>query len=165
MFLAIHMPEWLADFWAVYGDIITPILTTILMALTTALALKIRTDAKLNSAKADLQIKALKDVANREDNKPQLNEQTKEILELKQAVVLLSDMFATAFNNSTLDPDVKEKLEILKNKITYGSEEELVKELESANVKLKEEIEHLKSELSEKAITVVENEANKRIRR
>lgn len=165
MINAIHMPEWLIDFWTVYGDMITPILTTLLMALTTALALKIRTDAKLNNAKADLQIQALKDVANREDNKPELNEQKEEIKILKQSIIYLGDMFSTAFANSSLDPQVKQSLEVLKNKITYGNEEDLVKELEDTNQKLKEEVDALKSQLAEKAITVVESEVNKRIRR
>ena len=83
MLLAIKMPVWLVDFWTVYGEMITPVLVTLLLAIVTAIALKIRSDAKVNAAKADLQIEALKQVANREDNKPQLEAQSQEIEDLK----------------------------------------------------------------------------------
>lgn len=165
MLLAIQMPTWLVDFWAVYGDMITPILVTLLTSIVTWLALKIRSDAKVNKVKADLQIEALKEVANREDNKPQLEEQATQISDLIKTVVYLADMFDVAFQNSNLDPEIKANLSSLVNKIKYGTEEDLVKELENSNSQLKEQIAELTKKLEEDAKQVVETEVKTRTRR
>lgn len=153
---ALQMPTWLVDFWTVYGSMITPVLVTLLTSIVTWLALKIRSDAKVNKAKADLQIEALKEVANREDNKPQLEAQSQQISELIKGFTLLADMFDVAFQNSNLDPEIKANLTSLVNKIKYGTEEDLVKELETSNAQLKEQIETLTKKLAEDAKKTVE---------
>lgn len=165
MLLAIQMPAWLVDFWTIYGDMITPILVTILCSLLTYIAIKIKSDAKLNSAKTDLQIQALKDVANREDNKPQLEDQSKQINELSKTIAYMADMINLAFQNSNLDPEIKNNLASLSNKIKYGTEEDLVKELENNNALLQEQIEALKEEIANNTVHTVETEAKQRIRR
>ena len=165
MYLALQMPTWLSDFWAVYGDMITPVLVTLLTALVTAIALKIRSDAKVNATKADLQIQALKDVANREDNKPELERQASEIEDLKRAITLQTEMFNLAFQNSNLTPEIKDTLTALNNKIKYGTEEDLVKELEAEKASLQEQLETLKLQLENKVVTVVQEEVKKRTRR
>lgn len=164
MYLAISMPTWLTDIWTVFGGYVTPMLVTILTALVTALAIKIRSDAKVNAAKADLQIQALKDVANREDNKPQLEEQSKQISQLESTIGNLADMFTLAFQNSNLTPEVKDNLVSLSNKIKYGTEEDLIKELEFEKNQLKEQLESLKTQLEVKS-PVVKEDTKKRIRR
>ena len=165
MLLALHMPTWLVDFWTVYGDMITPVLVTVVLALLTSLALKIKSDAKTNAAKADLQIQALKDVANREDNKPELEKQSQEIEDLKRVVGLQSEMINLAFQNSNLKPEIKDNLTSLSNKIKYGTEEDLVKELEAEKAALQEQITSLKSQLETKVVSVVEEKTTKRTRR
>ena len=159
------MPAWLVDFWTIYGDMITPILVTILCSLLTYIAIKIKSDAKINSAKTDLQIQALKDVANREDNKPQLEDQSKQINELSKTIAYMADMINLAFQNSNLDPEIKNNLASLSNKIKYGTEEDLVKELENNNALLQEQIEALKEEIANNTVHTVETEAKQRIRR
>jgi small-conductance mechanosensitive channel len=165
MLLAIKMPTWLVDFWTVYGDMITPVLVTVVLALLTSLALKIKSDAKTNAAKAELQIEALKEVANREDNKPELERQSAEIEDLKRVVTYQSEMINLAFQNSNLTPEVKDNLTSLSNKIKYGTEADLVKELEDRNAKLIEEITALKSELETKVVPAVSEKISKRTRR
>lgn len=169
MLLAIQMPQWLIDFWTVYGDMITPVLVTLLMSIVTWLAIKIKTDAKINKEKTDLQIQALKDVANREDNKPQLEQQSAQISELSRCVSLLADMINVAFQNSNLDPEIKDNLSSLINKLKYGTEEDLVKELEAEKAALVEQINSLKEELDSKNSSVVQvtatQETVKRVRR
>ena len=165
MLLAIQMPQWLTDFWTVYGDMITPVLVTLLVSLLTYIAIKLKSDAKINKMKADLQIQALKDVANREDNKPQLEEQSQKLAELEKVITYLADMFDVAFQNSNLDPEIKANLASLINKIKYGSEEDLVKELEETNAKLKEELEALQEQVAQTVTTAVETETRKRTRR
>lgn len=162
---AISMPQWLVDFWTVYGDMITPVLVTLMTSLFTWLAIKIRTEAKLNRERTELQIQAMKDVANREDNKPQLEEQSQKLAELERVIVHLADMIDVAFQNSSLDPEIKENLTSLINKIKYGTEEDLVKELEANNAVLKEQVELLTAELTKSATTMVETETKTRTRR
>lgn len=156
MLAALQMPQWLVDFWTVYGDMITPVLVTLLTSIVTWLALKIRSDAKTNRAKAELQIEALKEVANREDNKPQLDAQSEQIADLTRVVMYLADMVDVAFQNSDLDPEIKSNLSSLVNKIKYGTEEDLVKALEASNAQLKEQIETLTNTLAESAKQSVE---------
>ena len=165
MLLAIQMPAWLVDFWTIYGDMITPILVTILCSVLTYIAIKIKSDAKINSAKTDLQIQALKDVANREDNKPQLEDQSKQINELSKTIAYMADMMNLAFQNSNLDPETKNNLASLSNKIKYGTEEDLVKELENNNALLQEQVKALKEEIANNTVHTVETEAKQRIRR
>ena len=165
MFLALNMPTWLIDFWTVYGDMIEPVLITVVLALLTSLALKIKSDAKTNAAKAELQIQALKDVANREDNKPQLEQQATQIAQLESTITHLSEMFNLAFQNSNLTPEIKDNLKALENKIKYGTEEDLVKELEAQKAQLEAQLEALKAELDNKVIAVVEEKTTKRTRR
>ena len=164
MYLAISMPTWLADIWTVFEGYVIPMLITLLTALVTALAIKIRSDAKVNAAKAELQIQALKDVANREDNKPELERQANKIDNLERVVTLQTEMFNLAFQNSNLTPEIKENLTSLTNKIKYGTEEDLVKELEAEKAKLKEELDAVKAQLETKATVVIE-EVKKRTRR
>ena len=165
MLLAIQMPAWLVDFWTIYGDMITPILVTILCSVLTYIAIKIKSDAKINSAKTDLQIQALKDVANREDNKPQLEDQSKQINELSKTIAYMADMINLAFQNSNLDPEIKNNLASLSNNIKYGTEEDLVKELENNNALLQEQVKALKEEIANNTVHTVETEAQQRIRR
>lgn len=165
MYLAINMPTWLTDIWTVFGEYVTPMLVTILTALVTALAIKIRSDAKVNAAKADLQIQAWKEVANREDNKPELERQAEKIGELGRVVALQTEMFNLAFQNSNLTPEIKDNLTSLTNKIKYGTEEDLVKELEAEKAELKAQVESLKSRLETKVPEIVTEEVKKRIRR
>ena len=165
MLLAIQMPQWLTDFWTIYGDMITPVLVTLLVSLLTYIAIKLKSDAKINKVKADLQIQALKDVANREDNKPQLEEQSQKLAELEKVITYLADMFDVAFQNSNLDPEIKANLASLINKIKYGSEEDLVKQLEETNAQLKEQVEALQEQVAQTVTTAVETETRKRTRR
>jgi phage I-like protein len=150
---AITMPVWLVDFWTVYGDMITPVLVTLMLSIVTAIAFKIKSDAKIAAQKAELQLQALKEVANREDNKPQLEAQEAKMAELTSAVANLSSMIDLAFQNSNLDPEIKANLTALSNKIKYGTEEDLLNELESRNAALQAQVESLTQQLAS-AVTV-----------
>lgn len=163
---AIKMPVWLCDFWMVYGDMITPVLVTLALALLTSLALKIKSDAKIAAQKAELQLEALKQVANREDNKPQLEAQEAKIEELTNAVANLSSMIDLAFQNSNLDPEIKANLSALRNKIVYGTEEDLIKKLEEEKEALKNQVDALTQKLSSSNIIKTETvSTTKRVRR
>ena len=159
---AIQMPTWLVDFWTVYGEMITPVLVTLICAILTAVAIKIRCDAKINAEKADLQLQALKEVANREDNKPELNAMKDELTELKQNNMYLAEIINLSFQNSNIDPEIKANLASIYNKMQYGSEDALIKELEAKNKILEEQIAVL---TTPKTVAVVEEDKRERTRR
>ena len=164
---AIQMPAWLIDFWAVYGNMITPVLVTLVTALLTALSFKIKSDAKINAEKAELQLQALREVANREDNKPELEALKSEISELKAEVKCLCEMNNLAYQNSTLDPEIKSNLSAINNKCLYGSEDNLISVLEEEKSKLVEKVAVLEEKLAAAQPKVVEikEEIKKRVRR
>jgi hypothetical protein len=164
MYLLGSVQETLKNLWATYGAEVTPVLITVTLALLTWLAIKIKSDAKLMAAKNDLQIQALKDVANREDNKPQLEEQSQQINNLQNAIIYLGEMFNQAFQNSSIDPEIKSAIENCLNKIKFGTQEDLVKQLEDAKASLQEQVESLKEQLAAKKTELVEN-VKTRIRR
>ena len=148
MLNALSMPAWLVDFWTVYGDMITPVLVTLLLSIVTWLAIKIKADAKYNAAKTEAQIEALKQINEREDTTPQLEKQATEIKELTNSITYLSEMFQLAFKNSELNPEIKNQLETILNKIKYGTTENVVQVLEDEKLKLQQQIEELKSKLN-----------------
>lgn len=163
MLLSIHAPSWLVSFWEIYGGQITPVLVTLLLAIVTAIAINIKSTAKSNAKKTELQIEYMKKISEREDATPQLEALTKEISELKAEIAnlkqsngLQSDMFNLAFQNSSLREDVKDNLESLTNKIKYGTSDNRLKDLENTNSKLREEIDTLKQKAVQKIEEIVE---------
>ena len=107
MMLAIKLPVWLVDIWTAYSDVIVPALVTLAVALVTWIAIKIKTDAKVNQAKAELQIAELKKLNEKEDTRPELNTLSTEVEDTKQSVRYLAEMFDKVFQNSTLDENTK----------------------------------------------------------
>ena len=113
--LAIQLPQWLIDTWGAYKDVIIPALITLAVALLTWLALKIKTDAKVN----------------------------------------LGEMFDLVFQNSTLNQETKDSLTVLKNKMVFGVEDNLIKTLTEEKEKLEEKIAALEQVIAE-ATTIKE---------
>lgn len=164
MYLLGSVQDTLKNLWATYGAEVTPVLITVTLALLTWLAIKIRSDAKLMAAKNELQIQALKEVANREDNKPQLEAQSALLNNLQNSVLYLGQMFNEAFQNSTIDPEIKSNITACMNKIMYGTQEDLIKQLEETKLKLEEQVKTLTDQLSAKTAEVISQEKT-RIRR
>ena len=125
--LAIQLPQWLIDIWGAYKDVIIPALVTLAVALLTWVALKIKTDAKVNQAKAELQIQELKKLNEREDTRPELDVMKQELQKLEQSNKYLGEMFDLVFQNSTLNQETKDSLTVLKNKMVLGVEDNIIK--------------------------------------
>lgn len=132
------IPQWLQDFWTTYSNVIIPMIETILGAFITYISIKIRSDAKLAAKKTDLEIEALQNVSKREDFKPEIDSLKKVVTDQNETIKGLSELFNTAFQNSSLDPVVKDTLTSIKNKIQSGSNAELAKQLEE-QLRLKED--------------------------
>ena len=153
--LAIQLPQWLIDIWGTYKDIIIPALVTLAVALLTWVALKIKTDAKVNQAKAELQIQELKKLNEREDTRPELDVMKQELQKLEQSNKYLGEMFDLVFQNSTLNQETKDSLTVLKNKMVFGVEDNLIKTLTEEKEKLEEKIAALEQVIAE-ATTIKE---------
>ena len=153
--LAIQQPQWLIDIWSAYKDVIIPALVTLAVALLTWVALKIKTDAKVNQAKAELQIQELKKLNEREDTRPELDVMKQELQKLEQSIKYLGDMFDLVFQNSTLNQETKDSLTVLKNKMVFGVEDNLIKTLTEEKEKLEEKIAALEQVIAE-ATTIKE---------
>ena len=153
--LAIQLPQWLVDIWSAYKDVIIPALITLAVALLTWLALKIKTDAKVNQAKAELQIQELKKLNEREDTRPELDVMKQELHKLEQSNKYLGEMFDLVFQNSTLNQETKDSLTVLKNKMVFGVEDNIIKTLTEEKEKLEEKIAALEQVIAE-ATTIKE---------
>lgn len=153
--LAIQLPQWLVDTWGAYKDVIIPALVTLAVALLTWVALKIKTDAKVNQAKAELQIQELKKLNEREDTRPELDVMKQELQKLEQSNKYLGEMFDLVFQNSTLNQETKDSLTVLKNKMVFGVEDNLIKTLTEEKEKLEEKIAALEQVIAE-ATTIKE---------
>ena len=153
--LAIQLPQWLVDIWGAYKDVIIPALVTLAVALLTWVALKIKTDAKVNQAKAELQIQELKKLNEREDTRPELDVMKQELQKLEQSNKYLGEMFDLVFQNSTLNQETKDSLTVLKNKMVFGVEDNLIKTLTEEKAKLEEKIAALEQVIAE-ATTIKE---------
>jgi len=152
---AIGMPEWLVDFWTVYGDMITPILVSVMMAVLTYVAVSVKSSAKLTAARTEAQLEALQAVADKEE-KPseEVTELNEKVDKLTNALGVMSEMLCVAFKNVDLDPAIKETLNVLSNKIKYGSEEDLISVLEEEKNRLSEEVATLTAKLAESSVAV-----------
>lgn len=161
MILAIQLPTWLVDIWSAYSDVIVPALVTFAVALVTWIAIKLKTDAKVNQAKAELQIEELKKLNDREDTRPELTTLSAEVEDAKQSVRYLAEMFDKVFQNSTLDETTKNELTILKNKLIFGVKEDLITTLTNEKTMLEAQIIALQEQLKA-ATTIVTNETRTR---
>ena len=141
--------------WGAYKDVIIPALVTLAVALLTWLALKIKTDAKVNQAKAELQIQELKKLNEREDTRPELDVMKQELQKLEQSNKYLGEMFDLVFQSSTLNQETKDSLTVLKNKMVFGVEDNLIKTLTEEKEKLEEKIAALEQVIAE-ATTIKE---------
>lgn len=160
--LAIQLPQWLIDIWGAYKDVIIPALVTLAVALLTWVALKIKTDAKVNQAKAELQIQELKKINAREDTRPELDVMKQELQRLEQSNRYLGEMFDLVFQNSTLNQETKDSLAILKNKMVFGVEDNLVKKLTEEKAKLEEKIAALERVITDASTVKVTKETRTR---
>jgi len=155
--LAIQLPTWLVDIWSTYSDVIVPALVTIIVAILGWLAVTIKADAKARLSRTDAELVALQKINEREDTRPELTKVQDELKRVQQSNTYLGEMFDLVFQNSTLKPEVKEALTILKNKLLYGTEDDVVNTLTTENARLNELVESLMQQINSTSSVVVEN--------
>lgn len=152
--LAMQLPTWLVDIWSAYSDVIVPALMGVVVAILTWLAISIKADAKTRAARSKAELEALEKMNAKEDTRPELDKLKDELNGVKQSNTYLAEMIDLAFQNSTLDENTKNALTILKNKILFGVENDIVAQLTAEKKALEEKVEGLEN-LIQTAATVV----------
>ena len=71
----------------------------------------------------------LKKLNEREDTRPELDIMKQELQKLEQSNKYLGEMFDLVFQNSTLNQETKDSLAVLKNKMVFGVEDNLIKRI------------------------------------
>ena len=102
-----------------------------------------------------ISIQELKKLNEREDTRPELDIMKQELQKLEQSIKYLGDMFDLVFQNSTLNQETKDSLAVLKNKMIFGVEDNLIKTLTEEKEKLEEKIAALEQVIAE-ATTIKE---------
>ena len=163
--LAIKLPVWLVDIWAAYSDVIVPALMAIVLAVLTWVAVTIKADAKTRAAKSEAELAALKQMNEREDTRPELNTLSTKTDNLEQSVRYLAEMFDEVFQHSTLDEETKNNLTVLKNKLLFGGQEDLVAKLTEEKVALEEKCAGYEQLIKEATTVVTSDTTTIRTRR
>ena len=146
--------ETLKAIWETYKGDIIPVLITMITVILTGLAYYISSKFKAQGAKEVAQAEVLAQVAAKEDTRPQLDaldaevNKVKDILVVvKETLVNMTDIFNTAFQSSTLDPEVKEQLNTIAYKIKNGVGDDVIKSLQDELDKYKDLYVAVKTEL------------------
>lgn len=163
--LFIQFPQWVIDIWNAYSDAIIPIVISIIPVVLSWLVVRLKNYVKTSADKEAKLLEILAIISNKESSSEFLENQNAEIKTIKEAVTYLGSMLNLAYQNSNLDPEVKSNIESIVNKLRYGTEEDLIAQLEENNKTLLEQIENLKTQIAEKTIVAVTEEVRKRVRK
>ncbi|MDY0291946.1 MAG: hypothetical protein RBR02_06390 [Desulfuromonadaceae bacterium] len=149
--------DFITDIWLTYKAEIIPLLVTLLTVFITGFTLWLRSYFKKETIKNQAQIEIMQGLSEREDYKPQLNDQKNQLDNLMTNQNLLLEMYNLVFQNSDLSSETKEKLTYLANNIKYG-------EQFNKNIELQKEINELREQLATlktKSVPVVEEQIRK----
>lgn len=155
--------ETITQIWATYKGEVIPALVSALIAFIPFLVFWIKARMNLANKKQEAQLEVMKQIANKEDTTPQIEALTEQISfldesvkEIKEAVSNTAVLFNAAFQGSDLNPELKENLESLKNKVVIGSNQDLIAELEKQLSEVKEEYQALLDSTKKEAEVIVE---------
>ena len=155
--------ETITQIWATYKGDVIPALVSALIAFIPFLVFWIKARMNLANKKQEAQLEVMKQIAAKEDTTPQIEALTEHISvldesvkEIKEAVSNTAVLFNAAFQGSDLNPELKENLESLKNKVVIGSNQDLIAELEKQLREVKEEYQALLDSTKKEAEVIVE---------
>lgn len=147
----VAIPQWLADIWYVYGDIITPVLQMVTTILVTAIGVWARKKNVSIDANTQAMLTLMKSIVEKKETEASTKavENGEKIDNLQGMLGCLMNMFSLAFTNSNLDQGVKDKINSIADTIRYGTSEDIINSLKSQINELTAELLKLK-ELAEK---------------
>lgn len=158
--------DWIITFWNTHKEVILPIINTTLVTFILPLsALWIKIKMREVRNRAELQLEALKNVANREDVKPEIkgitdviNSTISGMDKITDKITYLSEMFNLVFQNSVgLTDEIKTKLEILNNKLNDTSTDAMLIEVTKELEKVKSTLDATLAKTQVEKAEVVEN--------
>jgi len=159
----LQLPTWLVDIWSVYGGVITPIFTTVLTILGSVLALAAKKKGVQSNQQAEAVLVLLQKIASGDNAEvvakvneceTKANANGEKITQMSDIIAGLMQVFVLAFNNSDLDPEVKEQMENIINTLKYGSTDQIVAELNAQIDELKAQLDDLSKKIEEENPTV-----------
>ena len=165
--------DTLTQIWTTYKGEIIPALISAFLIFIPFISFWVRNRLSIANKKAEIQVELLKQVVNKEDTRPELDVLSEkiacvknELLNVKESIGNLANIFNETFQKSDLDVDTKELISTLTKKVIVGSNQEKIVELQKILDTKVDEIQQLKNALVEKAEVKVKEvkEKIKRIR-
>lgn len=148
--------ETLKNIWMTYKGDIVPVLVSAILVIISALAYLIASKIKAQGIKDQVNAEKLDNINENGATAEQTEEVKSEVEKLKEIMVVvkegmvsLTDLFNTAFQNSSISPEVKEQLNNLANSIKNGVGDDVIKSLQDELDKYKELYDQAKKTIDE----------------
>ena len=163
--------ETLSNIWNTYKGDIVPVLVSAILVVVTAVAYFVASKIKAQGIKAEAQAEKIANIdengatsEQQEEIKSEVQQLQELIVVVKDGMVSLTDLFNTAFQNSSISPEVKEQLNNLANSIKNGVGDDVIKSLQDEVAKYKDLYDQAKKIIDDSVDKVAEVNEVKRVR-
>lgn len=163
--------ETLRNIWNTYKGDIVPVLVSAILIVVTAVAYFVASKIKAQGIKAEAQAEKIANIdengatsEQQEEIKSEVQQLQELIVVVKDGMVSLTDLFNTAFQNSSISPEVKEQLNNLANSIKNGVGDDVIKSLQDEVAKYKDLYDQAKKIIDDSVDKVAEVTEVKRVR-
>ena len=163
--------ETLSNIWNTYKGDIVPVLVSAILIVVTAVAYFVASKIKAQGIKAEAQAEKIANIdengatsEQQEEIKSEVQQLQELIVVVKDGMVSLTDLFNTAFQNSSISPEVKEQLNNLANSIKNGVGDDVIKSLQDEVAKYKDLYDQAKKIIDDSVDKVAEVTEVKRVR-
>ena len=163
--------ETLSNIWNTYKGDIVPVLVSAILIVVSAVAYFVASKIKAQGVKAEAQAEKIANIdengatsEQQEEIKSEVQQLQELIVVVKDGMVSLTDLFNTAFQNSSISPEVKEQLNNLANSIKNGVGDDVIKSLQDEVAKYKDLYDQAKKIIDDSVDKVAEVTEVKRVR-
>lgn len=163
--------ETLSNIWNTYKGDIVPVLVSAILVVVTAVAYFVASKIKAQGIKAEAQAERITNIdengataKQQEELKSEVEQLQELMVVVKDGMVSLTDLFNTAFQNSSISPEVKEQLNNLANSIKNGVGDDVIKSLQDEVAKYKDLYDQAKKIIDDSVGKVEEVTEIKRVR-
>lgn len=163
--------ETLSNIWNTYKGDIVPVLVSAILLVVTAVAYFVASKIKAQGIKAEAQAEKIANIdengatsKQQEEIKSEVQQLQELIVVVKDGMVSLTDLFNTAFQNSSISPEVKEQLNNLANSIKNGVGDDVIKSLQDEVAKYKDLYDQAQKIIDDSVDKIAEVTEVKRVR-
>ena len=163
--------ETLSNIWNTYKGDIVPVLVSAILIVVTAVAYFVASKIKAQGIKAEAQAEKIANIdengatsEQQEEIKSEVQQLQELIVVVKDGMVSLTDLFNTAFQNSSISPEVKEQLNNLANSIKNGVGDDVIKSLQDEVAKYKDLYDQAQKIIDDSVDKIAEVTEVKRVR-